>query len=199
MNDFIQSLQNNATLVVEIGVGVIITLIVYRVTKISEKKNEEMLSRVDKITRFSQIEEYKKKRDILQEVQFSLKKIVEEITNILDSNRDFFNSDDALVISKEYSPGIRDDFWSAHKIEQQLEQCLENKDLINSDFFDPIDLNSFKTLRDDISLVFKKNSYEYVLNKDILDILKNSIEPFILDLDARVMSIQSDISKLDMD
>ena len=181
-------LSNNATLIVEVGMGIIITLVVFRNTKFNECKMDEKISSVLDIVK--EREDIQKERENIQKerekqvyhsVFSSFKKIQDEITIILDEAKSYEKSDsENKKIHKEQI------ILSCNKIRRFSEETFDDPNKISSEFFDDDTIGIIKTISNTCKNKPEFNEDDKTINVTFCNNLKNMIEPRMVELNEKI-------------
>lgn len=142
VNFDVGEISNNVTLVVEIGVGVVIAVTVYGISRRSETQIEKKVNELFDIIR--KRENFKKKQEraldvfllnVFREIQTSIE--------VIYGNSDLYENSSDLTHKEFYKKKI---ITECHKIKHQAEENLDNSSIISPEFFDIATIQKFKDL-----------------------------------------------------
>ncbi len=122
--------SNNATLVVEIGVGIVIALFVHKAFRKSEKDNQKTLEEIRKMVRIDYTTSSDVKKDLDEKFLQGFNELKLQTNHMLRNIQDKENSSNEQI--KKDIPGMLSEFSSIkEKIDQKLNKIyLENSEVI---------------------------------------------------------------------
>jgi|APSaa5957512535_1039671.scaffolds.fasta_scaffold21259_3 hypothetical protein len=170
--------SNNATLIAEIGVGIIITLFVLLITKLNEIKIEEKVSSVFNIVTEQENIRKEKEHSVQSRLYNIFENMIYDLSQIL-ANVDAYHEETDSSLMKKYKDQIISD---CNHIRLLSEKSLDDSTLVSTEFFD---LNTIGTLKT-ISIVCKNkpifDDNENKVNASYCTTLRDMIQPWIDDL-----------------
>ena len=192
--------SNNATLIVEVGVGIIVTLFVLMFTQINEHKMDTKISSVLDIVK--ERENIQKERENIQKerekqvylsVFSSFEKIQDEITDILDKAKSYEKSD-----SENREMSKKQIISSCNKIGQFSEEIFDDPNKISSEFFDFDTIGIIKTISSLCKNKPEFNKDGKTVNVTFCNNLKNMIESRMIELNEKIGNqVDSEQSQLE--
>ncbi len=174
--------SNNSTLIVEVGIGIIVTLTILMITKISEYRMDAKVSNVlDIVKERAQIQKEKEKQVYLSTLS-SFNEIQEEIIIVLNASTSYERSKDHADKETQKDQII----LSCNRIKKFSEKALNDPNKISSEFFDLDTIGKIKTISHTC-----KNKPEFSENNKTVDVsfcsnLKNMIGPIITELNKKI-------------
>ena len=174
--------SNNATLIAEIGVGIVIALLVSMITKVSESRIETKISDVLNIVKEREMIRKEKEKQVYNSILSAFNEIQNEILTVLDASKLFRKSKD-YTEKKMHKDQI---ILSCNRIKQRAEITLNDPDKISLEFFD---LDSCKTIKTILSVCKNKPEFSNdgkTVNVLFCDNLKNLIEARISELNTKI-------------
>ena len=174
--------SNNATLIVEVGVGVIIALLVLMITKVNESKMDTKISNVLDIVKEREMIRKEKEIQVYDSILSAFNEIQNEIITVLDESKLYGKSDD-YTERKMHKDQI---VLSCNRIEQCSELTLNDPNKISLEFFNSETIDAIKTI-----LNVCKNKPEFNENDKTVEVsfcnnLKSMIEPRIAELNTKI-------------
>lgn len=169
--------SNNATLIAEIGVGIIITIFVLLITKLNEIKIEEKVNSVFNIVTEQENVRKEKERSMQYRLYGIFKNMKYDLSQIL-ANVDSYNKTKDSSLMEKYKDQIISD---CDHIRSLSEKNLDDSTLISTEFFDLDTIGTLKT----ISAVCKNKLIfddENKFNASDCTTLRDMIQPWIDDL-----------------
>ena len=181
-------LSNNTTLIAEVGLGIIITLIVLKNTKLNERKMDEKISSVlgivkkrENIQKEREIIQKEREKQVYHSVFSSFKKIQDEITIILDEAKLYEKSDSEN--KKIHEEQI---ILSCNKIRRFSEETFDDPNKISSEFFDDDTIGIIKTISNTCKNKPEFNKDDKTINVTFCNNLKNMIEARMVELNEKI-------------
>ena len=174
--------SNNATLIAEIGVGIIVTLFVLMITKFSEYKMDTKISNVLNIVKEREKIQKEKENQVYFSMLSSFKEIENEITVVLDESKLYESSED-YTGKKTHKDKI---IFSCGRIKQLSERTLDDPSKISPEFFNFDTLAVIKTISSLCKNEPKFSEDGKTANISFCSNLKNMIEPRIVELSEKI-------------
>ena len=174
--------SNNATLIAEIGVGIVIALLVLMITKVNESKIDTKISNVLNIVKEREMIKKEKENQVYDSILSTFNEIQNEIMTVLKESKLYKKSNDYTEREMHKEQII----LSCNRIEQCSEITLSDPNKISSEFFNLDDLRTIKTI-----LSVCKNKPKFSKDDKTVDVsfcnnLKNIIEPRIAELNTKI-------------
>jgi len=175
-----QEWSNNATLIAEVGVGIVVTLFVLLISKISEQKMDEKVTDVLDIIKAREEIQKEKELQIHDSVLSTFKEIKIEIKEILEETELYLASENDNVQQKYHENQI---ILGYEQIKNTSLTHLDDPDKISSVFFEPVTVELIKTIS---STCKNKPDFTNVTKSIISNVntLLRMIEPLIFDLSS---------------
>ena len=177
----VNELSNNSTLIAEVGLGIIITLVVFRNTKLNERKMDEKISSVLNIVKESEKIQKKNKKQVYHSVFSSFKKIQDEIIFILNVSKSYKKSD-----SKNKKTCMEQIISSCNKIRRFSEETFDDPNKISLEFFDFDTIRMIKIISSLCKSKPEFNKDGKTANVAFCNNLKNMIEPEMIKLNKKI-------------
>jgi len=134
--------SNNATLIAEVGVGIVVTLFVLLITKLNELKIEEKVSGVfDIVTEQEKIRK-DKERSMQSRLLIVFENMKSDISQIISNSHEYDKAKDDLQKQKLRKQIILD----CKHIRLLSEKNLDDHDIVSIDFFDLNTIGTLKTI-----------------------------------------------------
>lgn len=181
-------LKNWSTLLIEIGVAIYITGVVYYVSNKQQSRINELTKQIKTIVEeqhgfFKEQKNFKKKQE--NAIDVSLLNVFREIeTNVevIYWNTDGYENSSDLIHKEFYKTKI---ISECQKMRLQAEENFDNLSIISPEFFDIATIRKFKTL----SILCKKQpvfTLENKVNVDFCDNIKKLIKPLVNDFYQKI-------------
>ncbi len=175
VNSLNDEINNNVTLVVEIGVGIIIAIIIYNISQKNELKIKEMIE--DTFSIIKKRDDFRKKQETYMKkiLLGGFIKIKNCIDQILHNAKSYEKEKDASQ-KKRYTNAIKD---NCKQIKDIAEKTLDNPTLISKDWLEVSKIDTLKTLS---SLCKNSPSFEHNnVNVNFCENIEKMIDPWIED------------------
>lgn len=195
VNFDVEEISNNVTLVVEIGVGVVIAVTVYGISRRSETQIENKVNELFDIIR--KRESFKKKQE--RDIDVFLLNVFREIQTSIEviyGNSDLYENSSDLIQKEFYKKKI---ITECHKIKHHAEENLDNSSIISPEFFDIATIRKFK----DLSALCKNEPVFSQKGDDVkidfCNTIENIINPLTDDFHQKITKKSEMISRVKLE
>ena len=176
--------SNNATLIAEVGVGIIVALVVLMIARISEYEMDIKISSVLNIVKEREKIQKEKERQVYFSIHSSFKEIQNVITNVLKESKLYKKSKDHTE-KKTCKEQI---ILSCNRIKEFSERTLDNPNKISLEFFNSDTIGMIKTISSICKQTPEFSKDGKTVNISFCNNLKSMIEPRIDELNEKIIT-----------
>lgn len=175
--------SNNATLIAEVGVGIVITMVVLMITKLSESKMNHKISSIQLIVRGEVVDKLIKRKDTIQELR--------ELLILITSQ--------ATIFFMHLPKGTADDNLYNEQILHGYLDSLKGVRFENTEYFSNEEIKKIKEIGVLASVTFEGNLSTELSSKvdDLNDILKQNLDKIRKEIDRETKRNVTDLEDLD--
>ena len=174
--------SNNATLIAEVGVGIVVTLFVLMITKFSDYRMNTKISSVLDIVKEREKIQKEKEKQVYFAILSSFKEIQNKIIVILNEAKLYEGSED-YTDKKTHKDQI---IFSCGIIKQLSAKTLDDPSKISLEFFNFDTLGVIKTISSLCKNEPKFSENDKTVNVSFCSNLQNMIEPIIVELNEKI-------------
>ena len=175
--------SNNATLIAEVGVGIIVTLFVVMISRLNEHKMDMKISNVLNIVEEREKIRREKEEQVYHSIFLSFKEIQEEIAVVLNEAKLYEKSKDHIEKKK-----CKDQIMlNCNRIKEFSKITLDDPNKISLEFFHSDTLEIIKTISSICKDKPEFNKDGKTVNISFCNILKDMIEPRIAELNKKII------------